>query len=174
MTWATHPVPWRYVASWRCTACGMCCRKYNVVLNYQEWIKIVRRFGVEFTSCDLTRLYLKRKTDGSCVFLYRLGSQWLCGLQNMKPRACKLWPFKIYSKPKFGHSREALYEYGWRKLFIYVDSNCAGIRWGVPTQHFVQNVLPEFVKIALGNRVGQLFSTGKVRLYSFLRPVMRG
>lgn len=165
MTWTMRPVPWRWVSSWHCTACGICCRNYNVVLNYREWLNIVRKFGVEFTSCDLNRLYLKRKPNGSCVFLYHFGGRWLCGLQNMKPRACKLWPFKIYSRPKFGRPQEALFEYAGRKLFVYVDPSCRGIVWGAPTRFFVHRVLPEFVEIALGNRSEQLFSTSRIAVY---------
>ena len=164
MTWTARPVPWRYVASWQCTTCGLCCRTYNVVLNYGEWLNIVRKFGVEYTSCDLSRLYLRRKPSGACVFLYRFGNKWLCGLQDMKPRACKLWPFKIYTKPRFGRAREAFYEYAGHRLFVYVDPNCLGIRWGEPTNHFAGDVLPEFVEIWMGRHVGQKFSTGKVRL----------
>ncbi len=174
MVGVARPVPWRWISSWNCTACGLCCRAYNVVLNYAEWLSIVKRFGVEYTSCDLSRLYLKRRSDGSCVFLYRFGNQWLCGLQGLKPRACKLWPFKIYSKPRFGRANEALYEYGGRKLFVYVDPNCYGITWGVPTQHFVFQVLPEFVEISIGKREAQKFSTGRVKVYPWVRLFFRG
>jgi Fe-S-cluster containining protein len=134
-------------------------------LNYPEWLNIVKQFGVEYTSCDLSRLYLKRKTDGSCVFLYRFGNRWLCGLQNMKPRACKLWPFKIYSKPRFGRAHEAFYQYAGSKLFVYVDPNCSGIMWGIPTKRFVHEVLPEFIAISLGKHVSQRFSTGRLKVY---------
>ncbi|RLI41707.1 hypothetical protein DRO59_06205, partial [Candidatus Bathyarchaeota archaeon] len=100
-------VPWQRIADWKCTACGLCCRAYSVVLNFQEWLNIVKNYGVDKTVSGLDKLFIKRRSDGSCIFLYKFSNMYLCGIQHMKPKACKLWPFRVLSKPKFGYADEA-------------------------------------------------------------------
>lgn len=156
------PVPWRHVESWTCIACGRCCKGYDVSLRFNEWVNIVRNYGAGFTEPRIDRLCLRKKQDGTCIFLYSFLDRWLCGLQEMKPRACKLWPFKIYDKPKYGRPREAFYTRWGKKFFIYVDPFCMGLRWGDPTQEFTQKTLPEFVEIALGLREKQHYSTSDI------------
>jgi hypothetical protein len=73
----------------------------------------------------------------------------------MKPAACKLWPFKILGKPKFGYAKEALYPYGGKALYIYADSTCTGLIYGRPTWEFVNQTLKEFIEIAIGIRSDQ-------------------
>jgi len=160
-------VPWQYIADWKCTACGQCCRAYSVVLNFQEWLKIVKNYGINKTTADLNKLYIKRGNDGSCVFLYNLSNIHLCGLQHMKPQACKLWPFKIMKEPKFGYGKEAGYNYGEEKIFIYADSTCLGLRLGKPTWEFASYVLREFVEIALGIRKTQFKTTSNLTILQF-------
>lgn len=157
-----HFVPWRHVADWKCTSCGDCCRLYSVVINFHEWLGIVKNFGVGQTIPGFDRLYIKRGGDGSCSFLCALSSKYVCGLQNMKPKACKLWPFKVLDKPKFGFAADAAYEYGKGTLFVYVDSMCNGIRYGRSTWEFSNYTLREFVEIALDARSGQARSTANM------------
>jgi len=156
------PLPWRYIASWDCVGCGRCCRDYDVVLRFDEWVNIVRTYGVVFTEPRIDRLYMKRREDGTCVFLYKFFDRWLCGLQFTKPRACKLWPFKIYAEPKYGRPKEAVFSHGEDKFFVYVDPACEGISWGTPTQEYMHKTLPEFVEIGLGVRNEQRYSTSKI------------
>ncbi len=153
------PVPWRYVRSWSCIACGICCKGFGVVLSFPEWVNVVRAYGVGATQPGLNGFYLKKRDNGSCVFLYNLFGRWVCGLQSMKPLACKIWPFKVLDTPKFGRPNEACYNYVGRKLFIYVDPVCIGTQWGEPTREFASRTLSEFVEIALGLRRKQLYST---------------
>jgi len=160
------PLPWRNVASWNCIACGMCCRGFHVVVGFNEWVKIVGAYGVGVTESGLDKLYLKKREDGTCVFLHKFYDTWLCGLQHMKPKACKLWPFKVLGRPKYGRPNEASYRYADRRLFIYLDSSCMGIKWGYPTQEFAHGTLTELVEIALGIRAKQYYSTSKI----FLNP----
>ena len=80
----------------------------------------------------------------------------------MKPKACKLWPFKILSRPEFGRPNEASYKYEDRKFFVYVDPACIGIWWGKPTQEFAYRTMPELIEIALGLREKQYYSTSKI------------
>ncbi|MEM2104699.1 MAG: YkgJ family cysteine cluster protein [Candidatus Bathyarchaeia archaeon] len=167
-------VPWQYIADWRCNLCGLCCKAYSVVLNFQEWLKIVKNYGVETTASSLNSFYLKRKSDGSCVFLYKLSNMHLCGLQHMKPTACKLWPFKILTSPKFGYAREAAYPYNGRNLYVYADSTCTGLRYGRPAWELATQTISEFVEIALGIRSDQHKSSaniGVIRQPSSIRRI---
>jgi len=104
-------IPWRYLESWNCIACGTCCKGYQVVLGFNEWVNLIRTYGVGVTQPGVNKFYLGKKGDGTCIFLYKPFDTWLCGLQGMKPKACKLWPFKILSRPKFGRPNEAVYKY---------------------------------------------------------------
>jgi Fe-S-cluster containining protein len=160
-------VPWRYVADWRCVRCGDCCRLYSVVIDFYEWLRIVKSFGVEHTASGLDKLFIRRRSDGSCTFLGSGGSNSLCSLQAMKPRACQLWPFKVLAKPEWGFAHEAVFSYGENRLFVYVDPMCHGLRFGSPTLEFVNGALREFVEIALGIRSFQMKTTSNVGLPSW-------
>jgi|YelNatPaOPRAMG01_1025707.scaffolds.fasta_scaffold03381_10 Fe-S-cluster containining protein len=160
-------VPWQFISQWRCTACGKCCRQYSVVLKFPEWLSIVKNFGVENTVAGLDKLYIKRKSDGSCMFLYSYGNAYLCGLQHMKPAACKIWPFKVLTEPKFGQANRAAYDYHGMRLYVYADSNCAGLRYGTPSWEFTLSTLPEFVEIAMGKRHVQHKTTCSLSLNTF-------
>ena len=80
----------------------------------------------------------------------------------MKPIACKLWPFKILSRPKYGRANEAIFNYAGRRFYVYVDPFCPRIRWGKPSPELVYKVIPEFIEIALGRRVKQFYSTSRI------------
>lgn len=155
-------VPWQYIYDWNCNACGQCCRAYSVVLNFPEWLRIVKNYGVDKTVSGLNKLYIRRKSDGSCVFLQNFANISLCGLQYMKPKACKLWPFKILSRPEYGYVNEAAYNYGGSRLFIYADSTCQGLRYGKPVWNFAINTLKEFIEIALDVRKKQSKTTANL------------
>lgn len=161
-----EPIPWRYINSWNCLACGMCCRGYDVVLKYPEWLKIIQTYGIGVTRPGTNRFYLGKRGDGSCVFLYKFFDRWFCALQHMKPRVCKLWPFKVYSQPRYGRPNQASYEYMDREFFIYVDPRCAGLRFGRnPSSQLVSKIMPEVVEIALGLREKQFYSTSRIQSY---------
>ncbi len=144
-------IPWRYIADWKCSLCGDCCRLYSVVLNFPEWLRIAKTFGAEKTVAGMDRFYIKRASDGSCPFLCNLAGAYLCGLQNMKPDACKLWPFKVFAEPRYGEEKFALYGYGEKRFFVYADSMCSGFRYGAPTWEFA-SIVKEFVELALRTR----------------------
>ena len=103
-------VPWQNIADWHCKACGYCCKLYSVVLGFTEWMQLAKTFGMETTVAGLDRFYIKRASDGSCAFLCNRTNNYYCGLQNMKPEACKLWPFKVLSEPKYGEEKQAAYD----------------------------------------------------------------
>jgi hypothetical protein len=156
-------VPWRYISDWKCDLCGNCCMLYSVVIDFPEWFEIVKRFGIEKTTAGVDRLYIKRGNDGSCPFVYRFGNGCLCGLQNMKPGACKQWPFRVLFEPRFGDANHALYEYGDLRLFVYADSMCSGLRYGSPRWDFATSTLREFVALTLGKRQVQWKTTHSQR-----------
>lgn len=152
-------VPWQYISDWKCDMCGICCRLYSVVIDFPEWLSIVKNFGVEKTSAGLDRFYIKRGSDGSCPFIYNIGDSSFCGLQRMKPGACKQWPFKVLFEPRFGDATHALYTYGGMKLYVYADSICSGLRYGSPGWEFAALTLREFVELTLGIRQMQSKTT---------------
>ncbi len=143
-------VPWRKISQWRCASCGRCCKDYSVVLNFPEWLAIAHYFGVQTTVSGTDKLFLKRLDDGSCSFLCNFAGNYLCSLQHMKPNACKIWPFKVLADPKYGEPKQAAFNFAGKKLYIYADSNCGGLRYGDPTWEFSTMTLREFVGIALG------------------------
>ncbi len=158
-------IPWRRISHWQCTSCGNCCKDYSVVLNFPEWLNITHTFGSQTTVTGLDRLFLKRLDDGSCAFLCNFAGRYLCSLQNMKPSACKVWPFKVLPEPKFGETNQASYDFGGKKLYIYADANCAGLKYGEPNWEFSKVTLKEFACIALGLRVFQHDSTRNENSY---------
>jgi len=155
-------IPWKNVESWRCIRCGNCCRLYSVVIDFPEWLRIVKNYGVENTASGIDKLFIKRRGDGSCAFLNNGSDRHFCDLQHMKPKACQLWPFKILDEPKFGHDDNAAYSIGGNTLFVYVDSNCNGLKYGVPTPEFAYLTVKEFVEIAAGLRTMQVRTTSSL------------
>jgi len=85
----------------------------------------------------------------------------------MKPTACKLWPFKVLSEPKYGQARQAAFNYGGKKLFIYADAMCPGLRYGRPTWEFSYLTLREFAELALGTRQTQSKTTSNLAFAPF-------
>ena len=130
------PIPWSQIESWQCIGCGICCKDYHVVLDFNEWINIVKKYGIETTIPSVSKLFLSKKSDGSCCFLSHFGNSNNCTLQYMKPLACKIWPFKIFNSPKFGRAREAIFRYPKKDFFVYVDPTCVGLHWGKPNINF--------------------------------------
>lgn len=127
------PVPWRRIRSWACTSCGECCRHFRVPLAPLEYARILRVFGSWPIEIRIGRAYLRKKPDGRCVFQYRLGGMWLCGIQSFKPLACKLWPIKPLEKPKYGRSQEAAFYSRHGEFYVYLDPRCPGVELGEPT-----------------------------------------
>ncbi|MGP3668048.1 MAG: YkgJ family cysteine cluster protein [Candidatus Bathyarchaeota archaeon] len=156
-------IPWRFIYSWECVNCGDCCRKYNVNLSVDEWLRITRIYGDVVVS-SLGKLVLRRGVDGSCVFLRRIGGRWICGLQSIKPRACMLWPFYVKEKPVYGYGEFACYSHNGLNFYIYVDTFCKGLIYGLPSKKILDEILPEVVKIYLGKKVKQQYTTSKLNL----------
>ena len=156
----TEVVPWGHVEFWKCYGCGyICCGPSVVPLTASEWVKIVQNFGIEVTQSDGRGLYLRKRADNRCIFQYDYQGKQLCAIQNNKPRACKLWPFKISHRPKRGSAELAAFNYHGEHLYIYLDTHCPGIKLGKPNKDFMEAVLPEFLDIFLRHREKQFYST---------------
>lgn len=155
-------IPWQNVADWHCKACGYCCKLYSVVLHYPEYLNLTKTFGAQVTVTDFKRFYIRRHSDGTCVFLCSRNLNHYCGLQSMKPDACRIWPFKVLAEPKYGEAKQAEYKYGERTFYVYVDSICSGVSYGVPTWDFQNGTVKEFTELALGVRDVQHNSTRRV------------
>jgi Fe-S-cluster containining protein len=121
---------------------------------------MVKNYGFETTVSGLDKIFIRRHGDGSCTFLCEFGGAHFCGIQNDKPQACKIWPFKILNKPKFGCEKEAAYAYAGGVFYVYADSTCTGLTFGRPRYDFANYTLREFVEVALGVRRNQLKTTG--------------
>jgi Fe-S-cluster containining protein len=158
-------VPWQNIADWHCKACGYCCKLYSVVLGFPEWLRITKTYGMETTVAGLDRFFIKRAGDGSCAFLCNDANYYHCALQNAKPEACKIWPFKVLSDPKYGDENQAAYDYGGVRFYIYGDTTCSGLRTGTPTWDFRYKTIKEFTELAIGLRQVQYHST---RFQSYL------
>ena len=155
-------VPWQNIADWHCKACGYCCKLYSVVINFDEWLNIAQTFGVENTTSGDKRFFLKRESDGSCAFLCKEANNYCCRLQNEKPQACKIWPFKVLAEPKYGEPSKAVYNYGGVRLYVYGDTMCSGLRLGEPTWEFRSTKVKEFTELSLGLRQIQYKSTRSI------------
>ena len=155
-------VPWQTVADWNCKACGYCCKLYSVVLGFPEWIRLTKTFGSETTVAGLDRFYIKRASDGTCAFLCNNSLNYFCGLQGIKPEACKIWPFKILTEPKYGEEKQAAFNYLGNNLYVYADTMCSGLQYGTPTWEFRYTTLKEFTELALGLRQVQYKTTRSV------------
>ena len=131
-------VPWKIVKDWHCVACGKCCDEYVVPLKPYEYLKlkwsgfVEERFG---------RFYIK-KVNGKCPFQYNR----LCILQGeLKPVACKLYPFVIRKK---GDER-AEFEYNGETFYVYVDTFCENVVLGRPSES-LKRMIVEAIQIHLG------------------------
>jgi Fe-S-cluster containining protein len=138
-----------------------------VVINFHEWLRIVKNYGVEHTTSGLDKLYIRRRSDGACTFLESSPYASMCTLQNAKPRACQLWPFKVLMKPQYGFGKEAAFQIGENSVFVYADTMCNGLTLGLPTLDFANHTVREFVEIAACFSNRQLKTTSNISL----RPV---
>lgn len=136
-------VPWRFVASWHCDACGDCCKEYRVRLRAYEYLKL-RNTG--FIEEKAGRFYIK-KIGKLCPFQRRN----LCSLGSLKPVVCKLYPFSILKK---GEDR-AFFEFEGEEFFIYVDNFCKNVKLKEdlkPSAEIVKEI-EEAIELILGRRV---------------------
>lgn len=92
-------MPWQHYS---CHGCGDCCRDFTVQLREEDLAKLKSQkwesiFGESVVVDFRGRPYLKRRTDGSCIFLMEDG---LCRIHadhgfSAKPIACQVFPFNL-------------------------------------------------------------------------------
>ena len=152
-------VPWSRVESWSCRACGECCKWFSIPLTLHEYAKISHSYGHHAFTLSLGRAYLRKRADDRCLFQFRIGGRWLCGLQAEKPYICRMWPFTVSRNPIHGRSQAARWDSPHGRTYIYVDPRCPTITFGKPSNHLLSKVLPEFVEMAFGKRIHQENST---------------
>jgi len=154
-------IPWRRVKSWECSACGECCKWFKVPLMMDEYAFMMNTFGCSCLDLDVGRAYLARRLDGRCIFQFPSNGRWICGLQRTKPLVCKLWPFILMGRPKYGRSELASFTDGYSKYYVYVDPKCRGLRWGEPSRTIAERILPEIIRISLEKGRDQVYSTSR-------------
>jgi Fe-S-cluster containining protein len=164
-------VPWSFVKSWGCLACGHCCRDYAIPLAEEEWRGLSGLFGPRVAERIHDKKFLRMEENGRCAFLHKIEGHWLCSIQGAKPLACRLFPFKVCFQPPSGRRAEGLFSHSGRRLFIYVDADCRGIEWGAPSMELVRKVLPEFIGLKLKEDRAQFYSTAHVRPQKAPLPV---
>ena len=159
------PIPIGRIRSWTCLACGMCCRVFRVALTPYEYAKLSTIFGPWCVDVDEFGNPCLRKVGGRCVFQTEEG---LCGLQplGLKPLACKVWPFRVLKRPKYGHPQEALFVYGGKRYYVYVNSMCSGVNRGDPRK--LPLVVSEVIRILKRPSTPQRYSTSNIAL----RPLL--
>ena len=152
-------VPWQRIRSWTCIRCGECCKRFKVIITPYEYARI-SHYSNGLVSIDDTSNLVLRKVGGRCVAQDRYG---LCALQwlGLKPTACRVWPFTIFSNPKH-RNPEAFFLHEGKEYFVYVDRAypCAGMNRGNPEVLF--SIIEEMVEIYRGRCVTQLLSTSSL------------
>ena len=164
-----NSVPWRLVKSWTCLACGSCCRRYAVNLTWKEHRKI-GKFWPDKVRIKKKKPYLGRRIDGTCEFL----SGKLCRLQmlNIKPFACKIWPFRVLLKPdKMDKNFDGLYQTHNKEYFIYLSPTCLGINKGNPID--LNKTVEEVIRLRNGIEREQYYSTSREFNFSQLLSTFR-
>lgn len=156
-------IPWGEITSWSCLACGNCCREgFTVYLSPYEYARILR-FAPYALEAGSSKPYLK-KTGARCIFLNEYG---LCQLQflDLKPLACKIWPFIVLQKPKSFHSKKARFYYNNEEYYVYINpharSICSGIGRGKPEE--LPLVINEVIEIYKGRIREQNYSTAYLK-----------
>jgi len=152
-------VPWQRIRSWTCIRCGGCCRRFKITITPYEYARL-SHCSEGLVSIDDASNPILRKIGGRCVAQDGYG---LCALQRlgMKPIACKVWPFTIFSNPKH-RSYEALFIHEGKEYSVYVDRAypCAGMNRGNPEA--LLPTIEEMAEIYQGRCVPQLLSTSSL------------
>lgn len=167
-------IPWRKVEDWVCLACGICCKEFRVPLSMHEATKLAMIFGHGCLEVNWRGYYLKKTLDRRCMFQVNLGGKLTCGIQEIKPLACKLWPFTVLREPRYGARNEALYEFKGQGFYVYLNPYCRGIIYGRPSERFERKVIQEFIELSIGLRVKQELSTSPfISLMRSITPAPR-
>jgi len=140
-------ISWKKVKSWKCITCGECCNCFNIPLKSIEYARMIKIFGNEIFDLNKNpvKIFLKRRENRRCIFQYYLCGKWICAIQQIKPIACKIFPFSI-SKSS---NKKALYKYKGTLYNIYLERSCKGIKLGNPSNEFIYQILPKAIELSL-------------------------
>lgn len=123
-------IPWRRVRRWECLECGKCCKAFLVPVRiYERPVLEKRRPGsvtIAISREGRRGLYLSKKESGECIFLVKVFGRYLCSIQDIKPVACRLYPFRV---KKYG-SEEAYLRVDGEDVYVYLDGRCPGVKEG--------------------------------------------
>ena len=155
-------IPWSQVQSWTCDACGECCKWFTVPISAYEYAKISQTCGFEVFEFREGHVWLRRRFDKRCIFMFLRGRHWLCGLQADKPHVCRMWPFRVTNRPVYGREGRARYEGLEWTGYVYLDPRCPRIIYGKPTLNFAAHVVEEFIQMATRRTNHQNYSTARV------------
>ena len=79
-----------------CIACGASCHlRVNLATeDVKRLLQYAKENGIEETIVETrgNHYWLKRRSDGACVFLKYTGKQPRCSIYNIRPTACRLYP----------------------------------------------------------------------------------
>jgi Fe-S-cluster containining protein len=123
-----------------------------------EYAAICHNYGYDALELGVGRPYLRKHPDGRCIFQFKQNSGWLCALQSMKPYVCKMWPFIVSRKPKYGREDDARWEYSDGEVYVYADPRCPRMIFGKPSR-LTEQMLTEFSDIAFRRQDTQLHTT---------------
>lgn len=152
-------IPWRNISSWRCLACGRCCRRFNIPLRSYEYARIFQSFGPQVMRMHPSGKPYLEKRENRCVFHKTSGK---CFLQEvgLKPLACKLWPFAVRQRrTENKNNQEAIFRHQEKTYYVYVKPSCPGINQGHPRN--LPSILHEIVEISLHPTKTQEYSTSQ-------------
>ncbi len=134
----------------------------QVQLTTSEWLNYGQTYGHSFIGEGVDGFYIRKTLDNWCPFLYRQPADRFCSLQQTKPLACRLWPFRVTNQPTLGNEEAARFQHRNSIHYVYVVPFCRGITYGRPTEFFAKYVIPEFLDMRLGLRREQYHSTRKL------------
>jgi Fe-S-cluster containining protein len=126
-----------------------------------EMVIVSNKYGRNVLEYGLGKAYLKNQSNGRCVFQRPLIGKWICTLQGAKPTACRLFPFRMHSKPIYKTGENARVQLGDKAYYLYMDPDCKGVILGQPSERFRTAIVPEIVRIGMGLPVKQKYTTSK-------------
>jgi len=140
-------ISWKEVESWKCISCGMCCHSYDIILEKNEYKKMCKMFGNEIFNYNKypIKYFLKRRTNGSCIFQNTSEGKSKCNIHLIKPIICKIFPFFILNSD----NKKLSFLYRKKRYNIYLERKCKGIKLGNPSSEFIYETLPEIINVSL-------------------------
>ncbi|MBO3840179.1 MAG: YkgJ family cysteine cluster protein [Thermoproteota archaeon] len=142
-----HMIPWKLVKDWECKFCGNCCINHKIPLLFEEYAKIEPKYGPRSVEPGERMFYVKLLRDGKCYFLKKQGEKYFCRIHNEKPYVCRMFPFRVLRKPKYGNEELSEFKYRTEVFYVYLNRECNGVKLGNSSIRFIERVMPEFVKI---------------------------